>query len=135
MGSEGLHVMVSVVLRVLHLQRHDLLLLAVCKVIGRTAPLRRQPVASHFVTLVTLVVKGCKGEDVEEEERCSHSHRHTELCGIVPGVSRKEVLGRSIRSLRFGVRGEGRVGVASGTRTRRPGPRSVGAGTRTRTWR
>lgn len=64
MGPERLHVVVSIVLRMLHLQRHDLLLLAVGQVVGRSAPLRRQPVASHLVPLVTLVVKCSKGQDV-----------------------------------------------------------------------
>lgn len=92
MGPEWLHVMVSIVLRVLHLQRHDLLLLAVGQVIGRSAPLRRQPVASHLMPLVTLVIKGGKGQDVEEEERRPHSNCHTQLSRVVPGVSREEVL-------------------------------------------
>ncbi|KAG7240092.1 hypothetical protein INR49_027946 [Caranx melampygus] len=91
-GPEGLHVVVSIVLRVLHLQGHDLLLLTVSQVIGRAAPLRRQPVAPHLVPLVSLVVKSCEGQDVEEEERRPYSHRHTQLSGIVPGVSREEVL-------------------------------------------
>lgn len=48
--------------------------------------------ASHFVPLVTLVVKGSKGQNVEEEERCPHSDRYTQLSGVVAGVSREEVL-------------------------------------------
>lgn len=91
-GPEWLHVVVSVVLGVLHLQRHDLLLLAVSQVIGGTTSLGRQPVSSQFVTFVTLVVKSGKGQDVEEEERCPHSHCHTQLSGVVSGVSREEVL-------------------------------------------
>lgn len=68
MGPEWLKVVVSVVLRVLHLQRHDLLFLAVGQVVGRAAPLRGQPVAAHLVPFVALVVKGGEGQDVEEEE-------------------------------------------------------------------
>lgn len=92
MGPEWLHVMVSIVLRVLHLQGHDLLLLAVSEVVGRAAPLRRQPVASHLVPLVTLVIKGGKGQDVEEEERSPNSDSHAQFSGVVSGVSREEVL-------------------------------------------
>lgn len=68
MGPERLQVVVSIVFGVLHLQRHDLLLLAVGQVVGRSSPLRREPVASHLVPLVTLVVKRGKCKDIEEEE-------------------------------------------------------------------
>lgn len=80
MGPERLQVVVSIVLRVLHLQRHDLLLLAVGKVIRRSSPLRRKPVASHLVPLVSLVVKCGKRKDIEEEERRTHGDCHAQLC-------------------------------------------------------
>lgn len=80
MGPERLQVMVSVVLGVLHLQRHDLLLLAVGQVVGRPSPLRRQPMASHLVPLVSLVVKRGKRQDIEKEERCAHGNCHAQLC-------------------------------------------------------
>lgn len=80
MGPERLQVMVGVVLGVLHLQRHDLLLLAVGQVVGRSSPLRRQPVSPHFVPLVSLVVKCGKCKDVEEEERRAHRDCHAQLC-------------------------------------------------------
>lgn len=95
-GSQGLHVVVSVVLRVLHLQGHDLLLLAVSQVVGGAAPLRGQPVPAHLVPLVTLVVKGGEGQDVEEEERRSNCNCHAQFGGVVAGVSGKEVLGRAL---------------------------------------
>lgn len=80
MGPERLQVMVSVVLGVLHLQRHDLLLLAVGQVVGRSSPLRRQPVASHLVPLISLVVKCGKRKDIKEEERRTHGNCHAQLC-------------------------------------------------------
>lgn len=79
MWSKGLQVVVSVVLRVLHLQGHDFLLLAVSEVIGGYAALRRQSVPSHLVPLVAFVVKGCECQDVEEQKRGSHSNRDTQL--------------------------------------------------------
>lgn len=90
--SEGLHVVVSVVLRVLHLQGHDLLLLAVSQVVGRHASLGRQPVPSHLVPLVALVVKSSEGQDVEEEQRGSYGDGHTQLRGVVSSVSGEQVL-------------------------------------------
>lgn len=80
----------------LHLQRHDLLFLAVRQVVGRPAPLRGQPVAAHLVPFVTLVVKGGEGQDIEEEERRSHGDCHTQLSGVVPGVAGEEVLVRTL---------------------------------------
>lgn len=68
MRPEWLQVVVSIVFGVLHLQRHDLLLLAVGQVVGRSSPLRRQSVASHLVSLVSLVVKRGKCKDIEKEE-------------------------------------------------------------------
>lgn len=80
MGPERLQVVVGVVLGVLHLQRHDLLLLAVGQVVGRSSPLRRQSVASHLVPLISLVVKCGKRKDIKEEERRTHGNCHTQLC-------------------------------------------------------
>lgn len=119
---ERLHVVVSVVLRVLHLQRHDLLLLAVSQVVGGSAPLRGQPVSAHLVSPVALVVEGGKGQDVEEEERRPDGDRHTQLGGVVPGVSREKVLVWTLGALGFRIGGEGRVGVSSGARARWSGP-------------
>lgn len=130
MRPEWLHVMVSVVLRVLHLQGHDLLLLTVSQVVGGSTPLWRQPVASHLMSLVTLVVKGGKGKDVKEEEGRPHGNCHTQLSGVVPGVTREEVLVWTLRTLGLRIRWEGRVGVTSGGRARCFGPGSVGSWTR-----
>lgn len=74
-------------LRVLHLQGHDLLLLAVGQVISRDALLRGQPVPSHLVPFVTFVVKCGEGEDVEEEERCADGYRHAQFRGVVSCVA------------------------------------------------
>lgn len=89
--------------------------------------------ASHLVPLVTLVVKGGKGQDVEEEKRRPHGDCHTQLSGVVPGVSGEEVLVWTLRTLRLRIRGEGRVGVTSGARAWGSGPGSVGS--RARAWR
>lgn len=95
-GTERLHVMVGVVLRVLHLQGHDLLLLTVSQVVGGAAPLGGQPVTTHLVPLVALVVKGGEGQNVEEEERRPHGDCDAQLGGVVPGVSWEEVLVRAL---------------------------------------
>lgn len=80
MGPEWFQVMVSVVLGVLHLQRHDFLLLAVGQVVGRSSPLGRQPVAPHLVPLVSLVVKCGKRKDIKEKEGCTHGDCHAQFC-------------------------------------------------------
>lgn len=102
-GPEGLHVVVGVVLRVLHLQGHDLLLLAVSQIIGGAAPLRGQAVATHLVSLVALVVEGSKSQDVEEEERRPHGNCHAELGGVVSGVPGEKILPWPLGALRIRV--------------------------------
>lgn len=123
MGPQGLHVVVGVVLRVLHLQRHDLLLLAVGQVVRRSAPLGGQAVPPHLVALVALVVEGRERQDVEEKQRGSHGYRHAQFSGVVTSVSRKQLLGRTVRALGVGLGWEGWVGVPSGARARGSGPR------------
>ena len=96
------------------------------EVVGRAAPLGGQPVASHLVSLVALVVKGGEGQDVEEEERCTHGDCHAKLSGIVPHVSREEVLVWTLGTLGLQFRGECSVGLTGGgARARYPGPGSV----------
>lgn len=111
-GPERFQVMVRVMLRVLHLQRHDLFFLAVCKVIGRPAPLRRQPVAPHFVSLVPFVVECGEGKNVEEEKGCADGYGDAEFGGVVPSVEGEQVLMRAFGSLWFKIGGECGVRVA-----------------------
>ncbi|KAG7259438.1 hypothetical protein CRUP_002060, partial [Coryphaenoides rupestris] len=129
---QRLHVVVQpVVLGVLHLQRHDLLLLAVRQVVGppaaaAAAPLRGQPVATHLVPPVALVVERGEGQDVEEEEGGAHRHRDAQLRGVVARVPREQVLVRPLGALVHRLRGEaGVVGAGGGAGGRR---RPVGAG-------
>lgn len=87
----------------LHLQRHQLLLLTQRQVVVRRRPhhahadahahahrgdaLRGQPAVAplhEFVALIPLVVERGKGQHVEEEERGAHSHRDAQLGGVVP---------------------------------------------------
>lgn len=64
---------VSVQVRVLlHLQRHDFLLLSVGKVIGGT-PLGATASVNVVPALVLLVVECSKGQDVQEKKGRSHS--------------------------------------------------------------
>ena len=66
----------------LHLQGHDLLLLSVSQVVGGT-PLRAAAPVDVMPTLVLLVVKCGKGQNVEEEQRGSYGDGHRQLSGVV----------------------------------------------------
>lgn len=87
----------------LHLQRHQLLLLAQSQVVVRRrahhshanahaqrgAPLRRESaVASlhEFVSLVPFVIKRSERQNVKEKKRGAHGYRHAQLRGIVPSL-------------------------------------------------
>ena len=87
----------------LHLQRHQLLLLTQRQVVVRRGPyhshadahshccatLRGQSaVASlhEFVALIPFVVKCGKGQHVEEKKRGAHSYCHAQLGGVVPSL-------------------------------------------------
>lgn len=59
----------------LHLQRHDLLLLSVGHVIG-SIPLRAAAPVDVVPPLVLLVVKCSKGQNVEEKQGGSHGDSH-----------------------------------------------------------
>lgn len=61
-----------------HLQGHDLLLLSVRYVIGRTSLGAAAPV-DIVPTLVFLVVKSSEGQDVEEEQGGSDGDGHGQL--------------------------------------------------------
>lgn len=69
----------------LHLQRHDLLLLSVSQVIGG-APLGAAAPVDVMPPLVLFIVKGSKGQDVEEKQRSSNRNSHRKFCGVVPLV-------------------------------------------------
>lgn len=74
---------VSVQVRVLlHLQRHDFLLLSVGKVIGGT-PLGATASVNVVPALVLLVVECSKGQDVQEKKGRSHSDGYWQLSGVV----------------------------------------------------
>lgn len=90
----------------LHLQRHELLLLTQRQVVVRGRPhhshadahahggatLRRQSaVASlhEFVALIPFVVKRGKGQHIQEKKRGAHGYCHAQLGGVVPSLSRE----------------------------------------------
>lgn len=114
----------------LHLQRHQLLLLTQRQVVVRWGPdhshadahahahggdaLRGQSaVASlhEFVVLIPFVVERGEGQHVEEEERGAHSHRHAQLRGVVPRLVGEGGEAGSLRAVGLRV---GRVGGDAG---------------------
>lgn len=40
--------------------------------------------------LVLPVVQSCKGQDIEEEQRCSHSNGDAEFCRVISGVGHNQ---------------------------------------------
>lgn len=66
----------------LHLQGHDLLFLSVSQIIGGT-PLGTAAPVDVMPSLVLLIVKGGKGQNVEEEQGSSNSDGHRQLSGVV----------------------------------------------------
>lgn len=59
----------------------------VANVVGCGLPLRAGlPVAGVLPPLVLAVVEGCKGQDVEEQQRGPNSDSDAELCRIIPRV-------------------------------------------------
>lgn len=77
---------VSVHIRVLlHLQRHDLLLLSVGQIVCG-APLGTAAPVDVMSSFVLFIVKSSKGKDVEEKQGSAHSNGHGQLGGVVPLV-------------------------------------------------
>lgn len=72
-----------VMLQLLHLQRHDLLVLDVSDVVGRVSLGAGAPVRL-VAPLVLLVVQSRKGQDVEEEQGGPHGDGDAEFGGVIP---------------------------------------------------
>ena len=68
--------------RLVHLQRHDLLLgRVVANVVGGGLALwAGLPVAGVLPPLVLAVVEGCESQHIEEQQRGSHRDCDAELC-------------------------------------------------------
>lgn len=78
---DGLTFMIQV--SVLHLEGHYLLFLCMSKIIGSSTLWATSPV-NIMSPLVFFVVQCCKGQNVQEQQRCTNCNSNTQFCWIVP---------------------------------------------------
>lgn len=132
-GREG-RAMLQLHPLLLHLQRHQLLLLTQRQVIVRWGPyyshanthahrratLRGQSAVASlhkFMALIPFVIKRSKGQHIQEKKRGAYSYRHAQLGGVVPSLTGEGRVRGSLRTIRLRIRwigGDHRVACGAG---------------------